>query len=112
MNKRVTLIGQDLTRDIQQSDLPVALFILTTPQSNFNLSYSGRGRGQLGDGATKVKKGTKADKGTENKIWTEGKQKGDESPKLTQRQNGLLINSGDNGTGIFGRMAEITIYNL
>lgn len=48
-----------------------------------------------------MKKGIKADKGTENKIWTEGKQKGDESPKLTQRQNGLLINSGDNGRGIF-----------
>ena len=110
MNKRVTLIGQDLTRDIQQSDLPVALFNDTSIK--LHLSYSGRGRGQLGDGATKVKKGTKADKGTENKIWTEGKQKGDESPKLTQRQNGLLINSGDNGTGIFGRMAEITIYNI
>merc|ERR1712150_256859 len=55
-----------------------------------------RGRGQLGEGRTKVKNGKK---GSENELWNEGKQKEDHSPKLTQRQNGLLINSGDNVTG-------------
>ena len=47
-----------------------------------------------------MRSGKGKDKGTEAKIWSEGKQKGDEDPTLTQRQNGLLINSGDNGTGI------------
>ena len=47
-----------------------------------------------------MRSGKAKDKGTEAKIWSEGKQKGDEDPTLTQRQNGLLINSGDNGTGI------------
>ena len=61
-------------------------------QSIFIHVYSERGRGQLGEGRTKVKNGKKRN---------EGKQKEDHSPKLTQRQNGLLINSGDNVTGIF-----------
>ena len=47
-----------------------------------------------------MRSGKGKNKGTEAKIWSEGKQKGDEDPTLTQRQNGLLINSGDNGTGI------------
>ena len=100
MIKRVKLIGPDLTRDIQQLDLPVVLFSLKwfTYQSIFIHVYSERGRGQLGEGRTKVKNGKK---GSENELWTEGKQKEDHSPKLTQRQNGLLINSGDNVTGIF-----------
>ena len=67
-------------------------------QSIFIHVYSERGRGQLGEGRTKVKNGKK---GSENELWNEGKQKEDHSPKLTQRQNGLLINSGDNVTGIF-----------
>ena len=47
-----------------------------------------------------MKTGKDRRKGTENQVWGGEKQKGDEDSKRTQRQNGLLKNSGDSGTGI------------
>ena len=109
MTRRVTLIGPDPTRSTRQSDLLVSRFWYWN--LFFNLTFLEKGRGHLGEGRSQLRSGKGKEKETEAKIWSEGKQKGDEDPTLTQRQNGLLQNSGDNGSGILTFLSVGSIFD-